>query len=405
MSNMDTESWQYLLDKYLQNSISKEELETLLQKASEYEDLETFSTALKSHWEKAKEKAFVGVGPENWDEKFAAMMEEAKRSAPAIKMQDKKGTRWLYRIVAAASVLILLSAGTYFLFFHKPTKEISQAKNIPQLKNDVAAPTGAKTTLTLANGSTIILDSAQNGALADQGNSRVQKLNSSQLAYNTLNEKPTEIVYNTLTTAKGGQTMVVLADGTKVWLNALSSLKFPTAFAGENREVELKGEGYFEVSKNARMPFYVKVNDVRVKVLGTHFNIMAYDDENVIKTTLLEGSVKITKDTKEKILKPGEQATVDKTNGNVQVKTDEDADEAIAWKNGFFEFSRLDMQGIMRQVSRWYDVEVSYDQKVNTNRTFSAIVSRSSNLSVVMKIMEQANIHFKVEGNKIIITE
>lgn len=307
------------------------------------------------------------------------------------------------KYAAAASVLFILGTGVYYLFFHKPPKEIAKT-NIPApvLKNDIAAPKGTKTTLTLASGQVITLDSMQNGAIATQGGSNVSKLDSAQLAYNSLDEKPTEVLHNTLSTARGGRTTVVLADGSKVWLNALSSLKFPTAFIGTDREVELTGEAYFEIAKNPKMPFHVNMGGSRVEVLGTHFNVMAYDNEKEIKTTLLEGSIKITKDKESKLLKPGEQAVISKTNGDVQVQRDVDTDEAVAWKNGLFQFNSLDVESIMRQISRWYDVDVSYQGKIAGDH-FTGVVSRSGNVSEVLKIMEQANIHFTIQGNKITV--
>jgi len=398
---MTLQRFQILLEKFKGQRISESEFEELIfaideGSFDEYIREDMLISAITAHrsnpiLDPEKEKAI-------WN-KMGLFQDETEREEPVIQM-DRGRTRIYARRIAAAAIIACLSTASYFLFFNKPPQEI--AKVTPQLKNDIAPPTGTKTTLTLANGSTIILDSVQNGTLASQGNAKIVKLNNSQLAYSELTEKATELVYNTLATAKGGQTMVVLADGTKVWLNALSSLKFPSAFIGEGREVELTGEAYFEVEKNPKMPFHVKVADMKVEVLGTHFNVMAYDDENSIKTTLLEGSVKVSKENESRLIVPGEQATLNKAKGNILVVKDVDTEEALAWKNGLFEFNRLDVAGIMRQVGRWYDVEVSYEGSP-VNRSFSGIVNRNSNLSQVMKILESANIHFRIEGKKMIL--
>ena len=270
-------------------------------------------------------------------------------------------------------------------------------------------PGGDKAILTLADGSTIILDNAGNGDLTSQGNTKLIKLDG-QLLYNSdASATGGEILYNSISTPRGGQYQVILADGTKVWLNAASALKFPTLFTGKERKVELTGEAYFEVSKMTAMPFVVTIaGKEMVEVLGTHFNINSYVDEATVKTTLLEGSVKVTTLTnllsntfETQILKSGQQANVN-TKGNIEVQNNIDADDILAWKNGSFNFNSQDIKSIMRQVSRWYDVDISYSG-VTSKETFSGIVSRKSNLSTVLKIMEQAGVHFKIEGKTIVV--
>jgi len=311
------------------------------------------------------------------------------RQAPAIPMAARPSlTRRLVRWTAAAAVLAAIATGAYFGFFRPRHGDLTQTPAIAQ--NDVAAPTGAKTTLTLAGGQIIILDSVKNGNLARQGNTQIAKLSSNQLAYQP-SPGTTTVAYNLLSTAKGGQTMVTLADGTKVWLNALSSLRFPTAFAGGGREVELTGEAYFEVAKNAAQPFKVRAGRHEIEVLGTSFDVNAYLDEPDLITTLFQGAVRIHGRT----LAPGEQAAVDK-GGQLCVRKDIDADEVLAWKNGEFVFNRTDMTAILRQVARWYDVDIVSPAQPVT-RTFSGIVSRGSNLSEVMKIFENAGIRFRME--------
>jgi len=303
-----------------------------------------------------------------------------------------------WRTAAAAAILLLVSLGGYFYFNSGTEKQIATTETQEQrFKNDVA-PGGNKAVLTLSDGSQIILDSAKNGTLTQQGNTKILKLDDGKLTYNSTNANA-EILYNTISTPKGGQYQIALADGSKVWLNAASSLKFPTAFNGKERIVELTGEAYFEVSKSAAKPFTVNVNDMNVQVLGTHFNINAYNDEAVIKTTLLEGSVKINKGSFSTILQPGQQAQVAK---EIKVVNDIAVDDVLAWKNGFFSFNKADLQTVMRQIARWYDVEISYEGKIPT-REFGGKINRNSNASEVLKILEESKVHFRIEGKKIVV--
>src|SRR6185312_1588485 len=194
-----------------------------------------------------------------------------------------------------------------------------------------------------------------------------------------------------------------LSDGSKVWLNAESAITFPTAFTGNERKVTIKGEAYFEVAHDASKPFQVTVNGMQVQVLGTHFNINAYEDDDYIKTTLLQGSVKVTKGNESVLIAPGEQAKVNNASGDIKIKKDVDLDEAVAWKNGFFYFSHADLQTVLRQFSRWYDVDVEYEG-VLPKRLFEGKIQRSLNLSEALRILETNDVHFKIMGKKIEVT-
>ena len=307
------------------------------------------------------------------------------------------------RVAAAAAILILLTGGAWYYFYQKPEAGITKNNSdTDRFKNDID-PGSDKAVLTLADGSEIILDNAQTGTLTQQGNTKIILLDAGQLAYNTHGTKANgEVLYNTISTPKGGQYQIVLADGSKVWMNAASSLRFPTAFAGKQRNVELTGEAYFEVAKNAAMPFNVQVNDLNVQVLGTHFNVMAYNDENVIKTTLLEGAVKVTKGTVAGLLKPGQQAKMDKDAGNIKIAT-ADVEETMAWKNGLFLFNNDDIKTIMRQISRWYDVNISFEGNIPA-KNFTWQISRNTNVSQVLKMLELTKeVHFKITGKNIVV--
>lgn len=301
---------------------------------------------------------------------------------------------------AAAGLLLSIGSLTFLFINQKQEPLQANTKVHEQLENDLA-PGGNKAVLTLSNGVTIILDTAQNGELARQGNTQVIKMDNGQLAYNSGNSSATQLLYNTLTTPTGGQYKLVLPDGTEVWLNAASSISYPTAFAGTERNVTLAGEAYFEVAKNATMPFKVQVNEMKVEVLGTHFNINAYNDEPDIKTTLLEGSVKLSNDNTNRLLQPGQQGRLNKS-GAIAILENANTEEAVAWKNGVFQFDDADIKTVMRQIARWYDVEVEFKGNINAGK-FVGAIPRNSNISEVFKILELSNVHFKLEGKKIIV--
>lgn len=328
--------------------------------------------------------------------------------------------RWFQVAIAAAAVVLLFVSISIVLFKNnKPVDEINQVVEIPKTivkekplyKNDIK-PGGNKATLTLADGTKIILDNAAEGAITRQGNTTVIKLDKGKLAYNmqTVSKVPVNApLYNTLTTPRGGQYIVTLPDGTTVWLNASTSLRFPTAFIGNERKVDIKGEAYFEVAKNEAMPFIVTAENSEIKVLGTHFNVSAYADDKVLKTTLLEGSVEFSvanqagngNEAATIKLQPGQQAQLDEANTLKVVEAD--TQEAIAWKNGFFIFNNEDIESIMQKISRWYDVKVVYDVN-NPNMQFTGNISRAENVSEVLRVLELTEIvHFKIEGKTITV--
>jgi transmembrane sensor len=402
---MNNSHFKVLLEHYLNNSLSQEEMRELLG----YLRLdENHDQLLQTIEQSLSDNTFAGLSDKSkTDLLFESIMQKAIEIEGVQTLENKvyhispkKNLFTLPRV--AAAILILISAGTYLFLNNKPAKDIAQSKSISRpLKTDIS-PGGNKAVLTLADGTAIILDSAQNGIISQQGNTKVLKLNSGQLAYNTLNNTPAEVLYNTISTPRGGQYQVVLQDGSKVWLNAASSLRFPTAFTGKERTVQLTGEAYFEVAKNAAMPFKVQVNKMEVSVLGTHFNVMAYDDESSIKTTLLEGSVRVTKGNANALLKPGQEAVLNPAEEGFKVD-EADVDEAVAWKNGLFQFNSTGLKSIMRQISRWYNVEVSYEGDVS-GKSFSGLISRNTNLSDVLKMLQLTReVQFKVEGKKITV--
>jgi transmembrane sensor len=305
----------------------------------------------------------------------------------------------------AAAVILVAALGTYVYLNRRPKTEVAKVV-VPAttpVQND-ALPGGNKATLTLGNGQKIILDSAANGNLALQGKTKIVKTSDGQLAYTTQSDV-TNVYYNTVSTPKGGQYQLTLSDGTKIWMNAASVLRFPTAFTGKERLVELDGEAYFEVAKNALKPFIVKSkNGMIVQVLGTHFNMMAYADEQDAKTTLIEGSVKISNGSSVAMLKPGQQALTATGNAGTGIRVNKEADiaEAIAWKNGIFQFNDADLETVMRNIARWYDVDISYEGQLPDKR-FTGRMSRNLKASELLSGIEFIGVHFKIEGKKIVV--
>ncbi|MDR3697510.1 FecR family protein [Mucilaginibacter sp.] len=301
-------------------------------------------------------------------------------------------------LMRAAAILVFVLSGVYFVYHRHSGQQAQIAKNKP-FKTDIA-PGGNKAILTLANGSKLILNNAKNGNISTQAGARIVKQDS-LISYKATAANFAEVSYNTITIPKGGQYQLILADGTKVWLNAASSLRFPTAFTGTNRTVELTGEAYFEVAKNKDKPFNVKTATQSVQVLGTHFNINAYNNEANVKTTLLEGSVKVYAANANVIISPGQQSAL-KSDGSFEIKRDLDMDEAVAWKNGIFQFNEADIQTVMRQISRWYDIDVEFKGKLPAD-LYRGKISRNVNVSQVLKILELSGINFTIEGRKIIV--
>jgi ferric-dicitrate binding protein FerR (iron transport regulator) len=318
-----------------------------------------------------------------------------KKNKPAHIIQSKIFLR------IAASLLIFMTGAVIYFSLKNSQQDTLAAIPEQQEKND-ALPGANKAILTLSDGTTISLDDAKYGQVAEQGNAQIDKLGNGQVVYKIMDGKQTEVVFNTLSTPRGGQFRLTLPDGSEVWLNSASSVKYPTAFIGAERKVEITGEAYFEIAHHPERPFIVSVNGMNVKVLGTHFNINAYDDEAFVKTTLLEGSVRLEKSATIVTLKPGQQAQLENS-GKIKVIDDVDVDQVIAWKNGYFSFNRADLQTVMRQIARWYDVDISYEGKI-PDRQFVGKIGRNSNASEVLKILQETKVHFRLEGKKIIVT-
>ncbi|WP_120516486.1 FecR family protein [Chitinophaga barathri] len=305
----------------------------------------------------------------------------------------KSGRIRMLRVAAAAAAVLLIAALAWWLA--RSSSTVPSPSFITQHEND-RPPGGNRAVLTLGNGQRIVLDSSANGILFSQGGIQAVKLDSSALAYST-GSSPEEVQMHTLSTPVGGQFRITLSDGTGVWLNAASSLKFPSLFTGQDRQVEITGEAYFEVAPDKARPFKVAFNGNSVEVLGTHFNVMAYPDETKSKVTLLEGSVAVSNPSGRHLLKPGMQALI----GNTITTRTANVEEAVAWKNGLFIFDNEDIQGIMRKLSRWYDVKPVYAAGM-PGTTFSGTISRYSNVSGVLQMLELTeSIRFELKDGTI----
>lgn len=316
-----------------------------------------------------------------------------------------KSSFYTLRRIAAAVIVLILAAGGFYWYSSGLSNSAITTELV--INNDVQ-PGEEKAVLTLGDGSRIILDEANTGLLASEGNTSVKKTGKGLITYqsgNTAADKDAPIksqtVYNTISTPRGGKYKVMLPDETEVWLNAMSSIRFPTQFTGKTREVEITGEVYFEVTRNEAQPFWVRTGDQVVKVLGTQFNVKAYSDEEAIRTTLVEGSVVVETAGDKVQIEPGEQV-VNQFNADVVVET-VDTEQAIAWKNGLFQFWDTDLKEIMRQLSRWYDVKITYLNEEN-NISFTGFISRDVTISNVLYMLEEAgDIKFGVDGNQVVV--
>jgi hypothetical protein len=342
----------------------------------------------------------------------AAMLKEIRSRSNKVFFIGAENWR---KYVAAAAILFFI-AGVYF--WNRSNKnEVAITKDIAQQKADVA-PGHDGAVLKLSNGNTIVLDSAANGTLANQGTTQVVKKANGQLVYNSqTGEAQIETIYNELSTARGRKFQVTLPDGSNVWLNASSSIRYPVQFTANERRVEITGEAYFEVTHNIEKPFIVHVSvpggkagwGADVRVLGTHFNVMAYQEEDAINTTLLQGSVKVISNKATALLAPGQQAQIvavkmQQGQQEIKIKKNADVDKAVAWKNGYFSFKNDNIETLMKQIERWYDVDVIYEDKIP--QTFSGTIPSNVNVSNIFKILETTgSVHFRIEGKKIIITK
>ncbi len=313
---------------------------------------------------------------------IAEIREQDNEYAHVVPLSRK---RWTW--YAAAAVILAVTGVFYFGNDRKPQQlNIAEKKTEIPLKHDIA-PGSNRAMLTLSDGTVIYLDSATAGLLAKEGASSIRKTTDGRIIYSPENSTDaSKIVYNTMSTPRGGQYNLILPDGSKVWLNAASSITYPTVFAGTDRTVSITGEVYFEVEKDAGKPFIVKTIHESIKVLGTHFNVNAYADENAVRTSLVEGRVMV----EDKVLQPG-QAYYEGEVVTTNVSQD------VAWKNGVFDFDDVEFASAMRQLSRWYNLDIQYDTEIPKIR-YGGKIDRNLNLSQVLKVIDGVGAHFELNG-------
>jgi transmembrane sensor len=381
-----------LFEKHLADTLTREE-------RIEFMGL-LLQPGMKAGIDQLMETAWQQTGMEQGlpEHKKQLLLQQVKQDAPVITLYPRRQTwnRWM----AAASILILISLGAYFMLVD--TKKTTTVDG-PVATTEVPAPAVNRAMISLSNGQVVYLDSMQNGTVLNTNGFTIIKTADGRIEYKG---QTNEIIYNTLTNPRGSKVIdMTMSDGSHVWLNAGSSVRYPVVFAGNERKVEVNGEAYFEIAHNAARPFIVSKGAMNVQVLGTHFNINAYDDETNIKVTLLEGSVKVTTSqsatgsVQSLVLKPGQQALVDRS--AIQ-QINPNLEEVMAWKNGFFHFDRADIPTVMRQLARWYDLEINYKGAI-PKREFGGEMQKDLPLSSLLRLLEKSNIRVNLAGKKLTV--
>lgn len=389
-----TENLKELYERFLRNESTPEEIRTLMDLFGIADHDALHDLVSKQLADPSAISPYSTGNTERYDRIFNNLLPQLEAAKPVRKI-------WT-RISAAASIVILVGIGSYY-FLRSP---ISPQVIAEHKKHNDIKPGGDKAYLTLSNGQSIALNGQQSGLIGKEAGKDIVKTDDGQIKYVDRHKSHTsaEAAFNILRTPNGGHYKLVLADGTKVWLNAASQLKYPADFKNlKERKIELSGEAYFEVAKDAAHPFIVQTDDQQIKVLGTHFNVNAYHDDGGSKTTLLEGSINASTKNAQAIIKPGQQV-VSSSVGKLNID-EADTELAIAWKNDQFMFESEPVRLLMKTVARWYDVEVIYSGDVPDVR-FNGAISKFENISAVLKILENTGkLHFEVSGNKVYVTK
>lgn len=387
MNQEEEQRLRHLFDRYYAGQTTPAEEQELMVYIRSGKHDEAITHAMKQNWldNAGGERMFDASESENMLDSILASGRERRRWKPGI---------WI-RYAAVAAVLVLV-AGLWVLKKGTPQKPVA----LETIQIQDVAPGGDKALLTLANGQGIELDQVGSGVVARQGNTEITKRDDGLVVYNSHGAGPEAAGLNKVSTPRGGQYKVQLPDGSRVWLNASSSIRFPSTFPASGRRVEITGEAYFDVAKDPARPFTVRFNGSEVRVLGTRFNVMAYPDEGVSKTTLVEGSVSIRNRNAQAMLRPGQQAAL-MPGGTIETAF-RPVEEAVAWKDGMFYFKNAGVKDVMRQLARWYDVEVSYRGEVPVKR-FTGRVSRHVNLSEVVGMLRYAGVRCSLESKTIVV--
>lgn len=387
-------SLSYYINRHAQGQLTSEERDILVAMLHDSAYQEELVRLLDSEWPFWEE---LGLDlPQSYKQVKKGVLQQ-------IRLLDNKTTSSVHRIHFlrrnwfryAAAILILSGMGSYFFMIRTKEKSVVNQK----VSVEDILPGTNKALLTLSDGTSIVLDSAADGTIAQQGNSSIVKLSNGEIRYDLKGLSQGDILMNTMATPRGGQYQLVLPDGTKVWLNAASSITYPAVFVGSNRKIKITGEVYLEVADDKSKPFLVDIDGkASVEVLGTNFNVNSYIDEGEIKTTLIEGCIKVNS---QFILKPGQQAV--QPEGKVKMIDNVNIDQVIAWKNGLFSFNSTDIYTVMRQLSRWYNIDVKYDDKVPTVK-ISGKMDRGLSLQEILEFLTKMEIKCRMEGRTLIVT-
>jgi len=396
---MKQERFTYLIDRLVGKTITAEETAELQGLLNDLDHL-GLPQMLSETW--LRENAFIDKLPADQDEADghadAILAVDKDFDLPPVRRVHLLRSAWLRY---AAAIVILFGAGVYVWKVRTGNNYSLSKEGGKKTQTDIA-PGKDGAILTLADGSQVVLDSIGNGVIATQNGTQVVLKNGS-LAYDATGSSPASISYNSVATPKGRQFRLELPDKSKVWLNAASSIRYPAAFIGDERVVEIKGEAYFEIEKDKSKPFRVKVNDgAVVEVLGTSFNVNSYENEDAVRTTLVEGAVRINAYKHRQSLKPGQQAQI-RPDETITVVDGIDVDQVVAWKNGYFDFGKVDLQVMMRQLERWYDITVKYKGDA-PKMVFKGTMDRNMQLLDVIRFLNASGIKTDLEGRTLIIS-
>lgn len=382
-----------ILNEYLNDTLSAEQLDDAVKIILDDENRQLLEKIAEK---RLRDKGHVfKADRETIDRRFSMLMETARNTPKDPAEKADTVTRIIpmwSRFAAAASILLVIALGGTWIVDKLVSKRSAGtigAMVIPDL-----GPGGERAVLTLSDGSTVLLDTAAQGILATQARTNVFKLADGRIVYRQTGKETAKVLYNTITTPRGGEYSIILPDSTRIWLNAESSVRFPVQFTGDERKIEITGEVFLEVAKDHSMPFRVVTGTTTIEVLGTSFNVRAYPDESSTGTTLIEGSVKVMTASEVRHIAPGQRAETG-SNGIITVDDNVDIEEITAWKNGVFLFNSKSIHEIMNEIGRWYDVSIEYGEGP-FDKTFSGIVSRKSNVSQVLSLMEPYGIKFTI---------
>lgn len=389
-----------LLNRFLEKTITSEELRELSSLLDEVAESE-ISIILKKVYDKTSVPTFLADKLPS-EHILAQILQRSEDNNMPVNAPTKKIRPLIIKLTAAAAVIGLVVG--FFIFPSRNQQPNSQPISSIQDNDGDILPGGNRATLKMSDGTTIVLTNSPNGILAQYGSMAVKKLADGQLIFDagsSTTENRQSSGWNTISTPRGGQYQLTLSDGSKVWLNAESSLRFPLHFIGDERRVELVGEAYFEVAKNRKQTFKVMSKQMEIQVLGTHFNLSDYDGQSTSKTTLVSGSIKIKRGTQVHLLRPGQQAVLNK-NKELTLLDHVDVESEIAWKNGLFLFKDASIQHVMEQIARWYDIEVAY-QKNHSKKLLNGSVPRTVHLSALMEMLAYTGVEYEIQGKKVLI--